>query len=175
MTDTRSELLLAQLEALCETTQPLPAVTLLSNAAALLMDAVADLNWAGFYLSDGKTLYLGPFQGKPACTVIAYGKGVCGTAAAENKTQRVENVHLFAGHIACDSASRSEIVVPLYRDGEVMAVMDIDSPQKGRFDKEDREGLERIAGILERAVKNAAAPAVAIGRELWYDGTEFME
>ena len=152
-----------------------PAISSLSNAAAILYEGLERVNWAGFYLRAGSVLWLGPFQGRPACVRIELGKGVCGTAAAEKRTVLVEDVHCFPGHIACDSASRSEIVVPLYRDGEVMAVMDIDSPQKGRFDKEDREGLERIVGILERAVKNAAAPAVAIGRELWYDGTEFME
>lgn len=165
MTDTRSELLLAQLEALCETAQPLPAVTLLSNAAALLMDAVADLNWAGIYLSDGRTLYLGPFQGKPACTVIAYGKGVCGTAAAENKTQRVENVHLFAGHIACDSASNSELVIPLHSEtGEVIGVLDLDSTHIGRFSPEDQQLLEQFCRVLEHYLPRQSMSPLLVRR-----------
>ena len=127
-------------------------ITVLSNAAALIWDSLEDINWAGFYLmKEGKPL-LGPFQGKPACTVIEIGKGVCGTAAAEDKTQLVKNVHEFPGHIACDSASNSEIVVPLHSGDSVCGVLDIDSPHLGRFSEEDREGLEAFAHISESAI-----------------------
>ena len=126
---------------------------LLSNASALLWDALPDLNWAGFYLMRGGRLVLGPFQGKLACIHIPVGKGVCGTAAAENRTQLVPDVHAFPGHIACDSASNSEIVVPLRQNGEVVAVLDIDSPLLNRFTEADREGLEAFAHALEEIVK----------------------
>ena len=123
----------------------------LANAAALLWESLEGINWAGFYLREGDTLVLGPFQGKPACIEIPWGRGVCGTAAAENKTQRVPDVHAFPGHIACDSASNSEIVVPLRRpDGSVFGVLDIDSPLLNRFTREDQEGLEAFAGSLEK-------------------------
>ena len=123
----------------------------LANASALLMQGLEDLNWAGFYLAEGRTLTLGPFQGKPACIEIPWGRGVCGTAAAENKTQLVPDVHAFPGHIACDAASNSEIVVPLRRpDSTVFGVLDIDSPLLNRFTREDQEGLETFAGILEK-------------------------
>lgn len=119
-----------------------------ANLAALIWHALPDLNWAGFYfLRDNRELVLGPFQGKPACVRIAVGKGVCGTAAATRQTQVVEDVHAFPGHIACDAASRSEIVVPLLRGNEVLGVLDLDSPKPARFDAQDREGLERIAAI----------------------------
>ena len=124
----------------------------LANAAALLWQELEDVNWAGFYLSEGDTLVLGPFQGKPACIEIPYGRGVCGTAAAKDETQLVPDVHAFPGHIACDSASRSEIVVPLHRDGHVIGVLDIDSPTPARFTQQDKEGLERFARILEKAL-----------------------
>ena len=124
----------------------------LANAAALLWQELEDVNWAGFYLSEGDTLVLGPFQGKPACIEIPYGRGVCGTAAAKDETQLVPDVHAFPGHIACDSASRSEIVVPLHRDGRVIGVLDIDSPTTARFTQRDKEGLERFARILEKAL-----------------------
>ena len=127
-------------------------ITVLSNAAALIWDSLEDINWAGFYLMKEGKLLLGPFQGKPACTVIEIGKGVCGTAAAEDKTQLVKNVHEFPGHIACDSASNSEIVVPLHSGDSVCGVLDIDSPHLGRFSEEDREGLEAFAHILESAI-----------------------
>lgn len=122
----------------------------LSNAAALLWEGLDRLNWAGFYLTgpDG-CLILGPFQGKTACIEIPAGRGVCGTAAAENRTVPVPDVHLFPGHIACDSASESEIVVPLRKEGRVVGVMDLDSPLKSRFTEEDRAGLEIFAQILE--------------------------
>lgn len=124
----------------------------LANASALLWESLADINWAGFYLREGDTLVLGPFQGKVACIEIPWGRGVCGTAAALNATQLVFDVHDFPGHIACDSASNSEIVVPLRRRGEVVAVLDIDSPRIGRFSEADREGLEDFARVLERFV-----------------------
>ena len=122
----------------------------LSNAAALLWQELEEINWAGFYqLRDG-CLVLGPFQGKPACILIPVGKGVCGTAVAENRVQRVEDVHRFPGHIACDSASNSEIVLPLSGRGEIWGVLDIDSPKKGRFTLEDEEGLSLIAEEIGR-------------------------
>ncbi len=124
----------------------------LANAAALLWENLADINWAGFYLmTDGK-LVLGPFQGKVACTEIEVGSGVCGTAVASGKTQLVEDVHTFDGHIACDSASNSEIVIPIHRHGEVFGVLDIDSPLLSRFDENDRKGLEAFARIIEKAI-----------------------
>ena len=122
----------------------------LANASALLWESLADINWAGFYLREGETLVLGPFQGKVACIEIPWGKGVCGTAAALDATQLVYDVHDFPGHIACDSASNSEIVVPLHRGNEVAAVLDIDSPHVGRFSEADREGLEDFARVLEK-------------------------
>ena len=136
------------------------AIANLANTSALLYTALPQLNWAGFYLlqsspqggADGSSgeLVLGPFQGKPACVRIALGRGVCGTAAAERRTQLVPDVHAFPGHIACDAASRSEIVVPLIRavDGGLIGVLDLDSPILGRFDATDQTGLERIATTL---------------------------
>lgn len=120
----------------------------LANTSALLFHALPDLNWAGFYLLKGGELVVGPFQGKPACVRIAMGKGVCGTAAARRTTQVVRNVHEFAGHIACDAASNSEIVVPMVQSGELLGVLDIDSPEFSRFDETDREGLEKLVAIL---------------------------
>lgn len=142
-------LLREQLKALVEGV-PHPIANL-SNASALIMDSPPDLNWAGFYLLEGNTLVLGPFQGKPACITISVGRGVCGTAVKEDATQLVPDVHAFPGHIACDCASRSEIVVPLHKDGNVVAVLDIDSPTAGRFTLEDQEGLEALVPILESA------------------------
>ena len=124
----------------------------LANAAALLWESLPDLNWAGFYLREGEILVLGPFQGKPACIEIPWGRGVCGTAAAENRTQLVPDVHAFPGHIACDSASNAEIVVPLRKDGVVCGVLDLDSPTPGRFTEADRAGLEAYAKILESGI-----------------------
>lgn len=140
--------LLRQMESLI---QDIPYETAnLANISALLWEMLPDINWAGFYkLIDG-ALVLGPFQGKPACIRIPLEKGVCGTAAAEGKTQRVDNVHEFPGHIACDSASNSEIVLPLYRGGELWGVLDIDSPQFSRFTREDQE-------VLEEAVRRISA------------------
>ena len=126
----------------------------LSNASALLYEVLPDLNWAGFYLLEGDTLVLGPFQGKTACIEIPVGKGVCGTAVAEDATQLVKDVHLFPGHIACDSASNSEIVVPIRPNGKVVGVLDIDSPLLSRFDEADRDGLEEFVSILEEELWN---------------------
>ena len=124
-------------------------VPLMANAAALLFDALADVNWAGFYLLRGDRLVLGPFQGKAACIHIPLGKGVCGTAAQRDETQLVPDVHAFPGHIACDSASNSEIVVPIHRHGDVVAVLDIDSPVPNRFSEADRAGMEALVKVLE--------------------------
>ena len=120
----------------------------LANSAALIYHSLPDLNWAGFYLLKEGELVVGPFQGKPACVRIAIGKGVCGTAAAQRATQLVRNVHEFPGHIACDAASNSEIVVPMIRHGELLGVLDLDSPKLARFDEEDREGLENFVAAL---------------------------
>lgn len=140
-------LLYQQLEAL---TRDVPhRIANLANASAVLMEALKEINWVGFYLMEGQNLVLGPFQGKPACIEIPVGRGVCGRAAETGQTQLVADVHAFPGHIACDSASRSEIVVPLYRDGQVAAVLDVDSPQVGRFSQADKEGLESLRPILE--------------------------
>ena len=128
-------------------------VPLLSNVSALIYDALPDLNWAGFYLMRDGGLVLGPFQGKAACIHIAVGKGVCGTAAAQNRTQRVMDVHRFPGHIACDSASNAEIVIPLRRDGRVFGVLDIDSPRLGRFTETDQAGMERVARAIEEGIR----------------------
>lgn len=122
----------------------------MANASALLWEHLADINWAGFYVMDRDKLMLGPFQGKTACIRIPLGKGVCGTAAEQDKTIRVEDVHEFPGHIACDCVSNSEIVVPLHKDGKVIGVLDIDSPLIGRFTPEDEEGLKEFARILEK-------------------------
>ena len=132
-------------------------VTILANAAALLWESLEDRNWAGFYIMRGGRLELGPFQGKTACTVIETGKGVCGTAAAEDRTQLVPDVHAFPGHIACDSASRSELVVPLHRKGELYGVLDIDSPSKGRFTESDRKDIEGFACTLEEVLDRLEA------------------
>ena len=140
----------AQLAALVEGV-PHPLANL-SNAAALLWETMGGINWAGFYLMQGGKLVLGPFQGKPACIEIPLQKGVCGAAARANTTQLVPDVHAFPGHIACDSASRSEIVIPLRRDGKVFGVLDIDSPLLHRFTEADRAGLEAFARILEKAM-----------------------
>ncbi len=141
---------LSQMEGLI---QDIPYETAnLANISALLWEHLPDINWAGFYkLTDG-ALVLGPFQGKPACIQIPLGKGVCGTAAAEGKTQRIGNVHEFPGHIACDSASNSEIVLPLYRGGALWGVLDIDSPKFSRFTPEDQDGLEEAARRISAAL-----------------------
>jgi L-methionine (R)-S-oxide reductase len=122
----------------------------LSNAAALLNQFLDEINWVGFYLYEEGQLILGPFQGLPACVRIPMGKGVCGTSAATEKTLRIEDVHQFPGHIACDAASRSEIVIPLMKDGKLFGVLDIDSPVTDRFDEIDQQGLEKFAEILSK-------------------------
>ena len=124
----------------------------LANASALLWQHLTDINWAGFYLMEDGALVLGPFQGKPACIRIAVGRGVCGTAVAQDAVQLVPDVHQFPGHIACDSASNSEIVLPIHKDGQVWGVLDIDSPCFDRFTETDRAGLEQVVAILETVI-----------------------
>ena len=142
--------IIRQMEAL---TEGVPYETAnLANTSALLWQELPDLNWAGFYKMTEDALVLGPFQGKPACIRIPVGKGVCGTAVAENATQLVPDVHLFPGHIACDCASNSEIVVPIRKNGQVIGVLDIDSPVKNRFTEADKDGLEAFARILEQVL-----------------------
>lgn len=134
-------------------TQDVPhTIANLSNAAALLWQELPEINWAGFYILQEDTLVLGPFQGKPACIEIPVGKGVCGTAVLENTTQLVPDVHAFPGHIPCDSASRSEIVIPIRNKGNIWGVLDIDSPNLRRFTEFDRIGLEQFVAILEKAL-----------------------
>ncbi len=127
-------------------------IATMANAAALIFETLSDVNWVGFYRNIGGELVLGPFQGRAACIRIPFGTGVCGAAAATLQVQRVDDVHTFPGHIACDSASASEIVVPILRDGKLIAVLDIDSPSKRRFDAEDEAGCVRLGEILSRAV-----------------------
>ena len=143
-------LIAAQLAAM---TEGVPYETAnLANAAALLWQEMPGINWVGFYkMMDGQ-LVLGPFQGKPACTLIPVGKGVCGTAVAEDAIQRVEDVHQFPGHIACDCASNSEIVLPIHKNGAIWGVLDIDSPEFARFTEEDRMGLEKVVAVLEGVI-----------------------
>ncbi len=128
------------------------AIANMANASALIFETLPEVNWVGFYRNVAGELVLGPFQGRPACIRIPMGSGVCGVAAQTRQIQRVEDVHAFPGHIACDSASNSEIVVPLIRDGELLGVLDIDSPRTARFTREDEAGLARLAEILARAV-----------------------
>lgn len=146
-------LLEKQLSALVE---DCPPVSALANAAALLWEALSDINWVGFYLLKQDTLYLGPFQGKTACTMIPVGKGVCGTAAATRSIQLVKDVHAFPGHIACDSSSNSEIVLPLIKDGHLLGVMDIDAPIFHRFDQQDAKGLQSLCDVLVTQVNWAS-------------------
>jgi L-methionine (R)-S-oxide reductase len=146
----RFEAVLSQLGALMEG-EP-NAVANLANASALLKFSLPDTNWAGFYLFDGKELVLGPFQGLPACIRIPLGRGVCGTAASERRTLVVDDVHAFPGHIACDAASNSEIVVPLIKEDRLLGVLDIDSPLKHRFDDEERRFLERFAAMVSDVI-----------------------
>ena len=124
----------------------------MANAASLIWETLPDINWVGFYRNIGGELIVGPFQGRPACVRIAFGSGVCGVAAETRQVQLVEDVHAFPGHIACDSASNSEIVVPIVRDGELLGVLDIDSPVHARFDGEDEAGCVRLAEIMARAI-----------------------
>ena len=148
MTDYK--LIAQQTKALAEESRdPIPVM---ANVSALLYHSMADVNWAGFYLVKGEHLLLGPFQGKVACVKIAKGRGVCGTAWAEDKTQLVPNVHTFPGHIACDSASRSEIVVPIHVGGEVIGVLDIDSPLPARFTQADMAGLTHLVETIEHII-----------------------
>lgn len=147
MTKTQTyELLLRQLEELLSIETD--CVANMANTSAALFNGLPDLNWAGFYILRGNTLVLGPFQGKPACVRIPLGKGVCGTAAQTGQTQLVKNVHEFAGHIACDSDSNSEIVIPISKEGRVWGVLDIDSPSLARFDDTDRAFLEKFVAIF---------------------------
>ena len=144
------ELLCAQLSALVE---GIPyEVANLANASALLWQELPEINWVGFYKMTGGALVLGPFQGKPACIRIEVGRGVCGTAVAEDRVQLVYNVHDFPGHIACDSASNSEIVLPIHVDGKIWGVLDIDSPDIGRFTEADKAGLEQVVRLLEQVL-----------------------
>lgn len=148
-TGTREEnyaLVIKQLEALIAGEQNL--IANLANAAALLHQFLDNINWVGFYLAEGEELVLGPFQGLPACVRIPFGKGVCGTAAQNKRTELVPDVHQFPGHIACDAASQSEIVVPMLKDGKVIGVLDIDSPSKNRFDEIDQQYLEKFVDVL---------------------------
>ena len=128
------------------------AIANMANASGLIYETLPDVNWVGFYRNLGDELVLGPFQGRPACIRMTFDQGVCGAAARTRQVQRVEDVHAFAGHIACDSASNSEIVLPLIRDGEVLGVLDIDSPRHARFDEEDEAGLRPIAEFLARVL-----------------------
>lgn len=146
--------LLAELDAL--TAGECDAIANMANAAALIWQGLPDLNWAGFYRLVGEELVLGPFQGLPACIRIAMGKGVCGTAAAMRQTQRVADVDAFPGHIACDAASRSELVVPIMANGRLLGVLDMDSPIPGRFDEEDQAGCEALVRLLSGRLANTA-------------------
>lgn len=123
-------------------------ITILSNSSALLFERLESVNWAGFYLLEGETLFLGPFQGRVACVRIPPGKGVCGRAIADNQIQRIADVHAFPGHIACDAASNAEIVLPLTVEGRLIGVLDIDSTRHDRFDAEDEEGLKAVVAVL---------------------------
>jgi len=148
-TEARYRLLVEQCKSMIEGERN--RIANLANVAALLFHGLEDLNWAGFYLVDHKELVLGPFQGKPACIRIPIGRGVCGTAAASKETQRIKNVHDFPGHIACDSASNSEIVIPIVVDHHVVGVLDIDSPLLDRFQEIDQQYLEAVVLLLEQS------------------------
>jgi L-methionine (R)-S-oxide reductase len=124
----------------------------MANAAALIWETLPDINWAGFYRNVGGELVLGPFQGRPACIRIPFGKGVCGVAASTGEVQRIDDVHAFPGHIACDAESASELVVPIVRDGELLGVLDLDSPKPARFSEEDEAGCVKLGEILARAI-----------------------
>ncbi|MEM6639312.1 MAG: GAF domain-containing protein [Pseudomonadota bacterium] len=145
MRDERTSLLISQAQALL--IDDGDAVANAANLSSLIFNNVQAINWAGFYFAHGDRLIVGPFQGQPACIEIPFGQGVCGTAAARNETLRVDDVHTFEGHIACDAASASELVVPLVRDGQVFGVLDIDSPKVGRFDESDQAFFETLAGL----------------------------
>ena len=148
--NTDYKLMKAQLEALI---RDVPyEIANFANASALIWQELPDINWAGFYFMTDGMLVLGPFQGKPACIEIPMGRGVCGTAAAQGKTLVVPDVHAFPGHIACDSASNSEIVLPIHKDGKVWGVLDIDSPYFSRFTEADKEGLQKVVAVLEKTI-----------------------
>ena len=155
MTTTDYDLLNAQLIALTEN-EP-DALANCANFVALLFDALEDINWLGIYVRRLDELVLGPFQGKPACVHIPIGQGVCGSAAEKMETLRVDNVHEFSGHIACDIASQSEIVVPLIRNGELLAVLDIDSPSLARFSETDQAGIEKLCRSFEKSISEHAS------------------
>jgi GAF domain-containing protein len=125
-----------------------------ANLSALIFQEIPDLNWAGFYFLEGETLVLGPFQGKPACVSIPVGQGVCGTAVSTRQNQRIADVHLFDGHIACDADSNAELVIPLFRDGRVFGVLDLDSPLPGRFSEADEAGIAELARVYEASLLN---------------------
>ena len=144
------EELAAALEALVDG-EP-DAIANMANAAGLIWETLPELNWAGFYRNVGGELVLGPFQGRPACIRIPFGRGVCGAAAETLQVQRVDDVHAFGDHIACDSASESELVVPIVRDGQLLAVLDLDSPRKARFTADDEAGCIRLGEIIARAI-----------------------
>ncbi|MCG7338443.1 GAF domain-containing protein [Staphylococcus sp. ACRSN] len=148
--ETNYNLLRKQVESLIEDESNVIAI--LSNVSALLNDSLDQINWVGFYLMENGELILGPFQGHPACVHIAVGKGVCGTAVSENTSQLVEDVNAFPGHIACDANSKSEIVVPIHKDNEVIGVLDIDAPIIGRFTAEDQVELEAIVKVIEKQI-----------------------
>ncbi|MEX6358773.1 L-methionine (R)-S-oxide reductase [Staphylococcus cohnii] len=148
VTETNYDLLQKQVAGLIEDESNMIAI--LSNVSALLNDSIDQINWIGFYLIEDNELILGPFQGHPACVHIAIGKGVCGTAVAQDKTQLVEDVNAFPGHIACDANSKSEIVVPIHKDNNVIGVLDIDAPITNRFNNEDKQVLEAIVKIIEQ-------------------------
>lgn len=142
------QLLIKQLKALIEDEDN--AIANLANASSLLNQFLDNINWVGFYLNDNNELILGPFQGLPACVRIPFGKGVCGSAAIKQQTERIADVHQFPGHIACDAASQSEIVIPIMKNGEVYGVLDIDSPSKNRFDEMDQKYLEQFVEVLAK-------------------------
>ena len=146
------QLIIKQLEALADISGE--TIPIMSNVSALLFEELDEVNWAGFYIVKGDELLLGPFQGKVACVKIEKGKGVCGSAWAKDKIQRVDDVHSFPGHISCDSASKSEIVIPIHKNGEVFAVLDIDSPKPANFSRADQDGLSLIARKLEEILEN---------------------
>ena len=149
--ESKYELMIKQMKSLAESSNNY--IPVLSNVSALIYDGLDNLNWAGFYLVKDGNLLLGPFQGKVACVNIEKGKGVCGTAYALDETQLVDNVHEFHGHIACDSASNSEIVIPIHHNNKVVGVLDIDSPLLNRFTNEDKSGLEKLVEELEKIIQ----------------------
>ena len=149
--ESKYELMIKQMKSLAESSSNY--IPVLSNVSALIYDSLDNLNWAGFYLVKDGNLLLGPFQGKVACVNIEKGKGVCGTAYALDETQLVDNVHEFPGHIACDSASNSEIVIPIHHNNKVVGVLDIDSPLLNRFTNEDKSGLEKLVEELEKIIQ----------------------